>query len=321
VEESKYYSEWESYFIDSDYNTHMIISSLEIFKNNVIILSAFKRIDFSYNYASIFTLNNNKISEIDSLDFSSIDPTLLKLKGMRDEQFWYNENLVVKYDNNYDQLEYSWLVANFNNPQKSSKLKLDKYGNLWDATDYGINEFDGQTWNNYFKGNRFKAICLDNQKNLYASTAPDFDEPGIILKYDYEKWDTIAICSANAKWVPCMQFDKENNLWFGVLSRQAVANESGDGLFKYNGNSFTNFNISNSELPSNSVVEIAIDTENAKWIGTYSGLVKLNSNNELKIFNKDNTPMPFDAIEHIIVDNNDNIWMTIQFHGLARLKE
>ena len=31
--------------------------------------------------------------------------------------------------------------------------------------------------------------------------------PGIILKYNYKTWDTLAICSENAKWVPCMHFD------------------------------------------------------------------------------------------------------------------
>ncbi len=321
-DEPKAYSEWESYFIDNDYNTHMIIASLETLKTNVIIMSALKRIDFSYNYAAIFMFNNKIISEVESADFLSIAPTLNKLKGIRDEQFWYNENLVIKYDKNYEYLEYSWWVANFNNTLKSSQIKLDKFGNLWDATNDGINEFDGQNWNNHFKGNRFWAICLDNQKNLYASTMPDFDEPGIILKYNYEKWDTLVICSTNAKWVPCMHFDIENNLWFGVLSRKNVAPESGDGLYKYDGEIFTNYNIYNSKLPSNSIIDIAIDKHNNKWIGMYSGgLARLNQNNEWKIFNKDNTPMPFEAIEHIVVDNSDNIWMSIQFYGLARLKE
>jgi len=321
-DDHKFYSEWESYFIDNDYNTHMVISSLEMLKTNVIIMSAFKRIDFNYSYAAIFTFNNKIVSKVDSSDFLSIDQTLKKLKGIKDEQFWYNENLVIKYDKNYEYLENSWLSANFNNPQKSSKIKLDKFGNLWDATNDGIIEFDGQNWKNYFKGNRFWAICLDSQKNLYASTLPDFDEPGIILKYNYEKWDTLAICSANALWVPCMHFDNENNLWFGVLSRKNVAPESGDGLYKYDGITFTNYNIYNSKLPSNSIIDIAIDNHNNKWIGMYSGgLAKMNNNNELIIFNKNNTPMPFESIEHIVVDNNDNIWMAIQFYGLARLKE
>lgn len=320
--ETKAYSEWESYFIENDYNTHMVISSLEIIKTNVIIMSAFKRIDFNSSYAAIFTFNNNKISEVDSADFLSLDQTLETLKGINDEQFWYNENLLIKYDKNQEQLVYSWSVASFNNILKSSKFKFDNFGNLWEASNDGINEFNGQNWKNYFKGNIFWAICFDNQNNLYVSTMPGFDEPGIILKYNYEKWDTLAICSANAKWVPCMHFDNENNLWFGVLSRNAVAAESGDGLYKYDGKNFTNYNIYNSKLPSNSIIDIAIDKHNNKWIGMYSGgLAKLNNNNELKIFNKDNTPMPFESIEHIVVDNNDNIWMAIQFYGLAKLKE
>jgi ligand-binding sensor domain-containing protein len=284
-------------------------------------MSAIKRIDFSYNYAGIFTFSNNKINEVDSSDFLTLDPSLKRQKGIRNEHYWYNENLIIRYDESQEQLAYSWLVDN-NDPLKSSQLKTDIFGNLWEASNDGINEFDGQSWKTYFNGNIFWAICFDNQKNLYASTMPEFDEPGIILKYDYEKWDTLVICSANAKWVPCMHFDNENNLWFGVLSRKAVAVESGDGLYKYDGNSVTSFNIYNSKLPSNSIIDIAIDSQNNKWIGMYSGgLAKLNSNKEFKIYDKNNTPMPFESIEHLVVDKSNNIWMAIQFYGLAKLKE
>lgn len=317
----KPYSEWENYFNENDANTHLYISSLGIINPDIIIMSAFKRIDFSYNYTNIFTFSNNEIIEVDSLDFLELDPSLKKQKGIKDVHFWYNENLIIKYDENPEQIMYSWLVA-VNNPLKSSQCKTDSFGNLWEATNDGINEFNGQNWRTHFKGKNFWAICFDEQKNLYASTLPNFDEPGIILKYDYEKWDTILICSSNAKWVPCLHFDKTNNLWFGVLSRNSVAPESGDGLFKYDGNSLINLNINNSKLPSNSVIEITIDTQENKWLGMYSGgLAKLNSKNEIKIYNKNNTLMPFESIEHIVIDRTNNIWMAVQYFGLAKLKE
>ena len=51
------------------------------------------------------------------------------------------------------------------------------------------------------------------------------------------------------------------------------------------------------------------------------GLAKLTDKNEWKLFNSQNTPMPFESIEHILVDDNENIWIAIQFYGLAKFRE
>ena len=311
------YNQWVNYFDENNYKTYYHISSLAMKNNSNIIFSTFGCVDTS----TIMFISNNDLINYDSNQFSLIDESFDFLCLESEKVMWYSNDLVIIHDKNAINCDY-WSISDFNYPKQSSKYKKDSYNNIWLASIDGLKVFDGQNWESYYKGYTFRAICFDNEHNLYASTLPDFDEPGVILKYDYKTWDTLAICSGKAKWVPCMDFDNENNLWFGVLSRWAVIPESGDGLYKYDGNNFTHFHIYNSELPSNSIIDIAIDEYNNKWIGTYSGgLAKLNNNEEWKIFNTDNTPMPFNSIEHIIVDNENNIWLAIQYYGLAKLME
>lgn len=119
-----------------------------------------------------------------------------------------------------------------------------------------------------------------------------------------------------------MHFDNENNLWLGVLSRSNVAPESGDGLYKYDGVNVTNYNIYNSELPSNSVIDIAIDGKNNKWIAMYSGgVAKLGADGSWKIFNTENSPLTNTSVEHIVVDDSNYVWFTVYASGLVKLKE
>jgi ligand-binding sensor domain-containing protein len=118
-----------------------------------------------------------------------------------------------------------------------------------------------------------------------------------------------------------MHFDDENNLWCGVLSRFAVAHESGDGLFKFDGNHITHYHMNNSELLSNSVIDIAIDNDGNIWVATYAGgLAKFTQGGEWEIFHPDNTAMLNTDVESVVVDNDGCIWYG-SIIGLTRFKE
>ena len=321
--ENKLYSEWVNYFDEDNFETHYGISSIVSDNHENIYCSGWaRRNNFTIDIDGIFWLNKDlgAINYIEPLNFSIIDESLIKTT-QGEKQIWHNNSILISFDKNCRH-RYQWDISDLDNKYKSSQYKMDHFGNLWEASADGITMFNGEELTTCFEGNIFYSLCFDHSNNLYASTLPKMEEQGIILKYDYFKWDTLVICSRNAKWVSCMHFDTADNLWFGVLSRWAVTPESGDGLYKYDGENFSNFNIWNSKLPCNSVVDITIDKYNSKWIGTYTGgSIKLNNNHEWKIFNKENTPMPFNSIEHILIDDTDNIWMAIQFYGLARLKE
>lgn len=62
--------------------------------------------------------------------------------------------------------------------------------------------------------------------------------------------------------VQCSLQDKAGNLWFGTTE---------NGLYKYDGKSFTQFLVTNG-LNSNNIYSILEDKDGKIWIGTYAGL-------------------------------------------------
>ena len=324
------YSVWENYFDTVDYETsenRHSIGSMAKYGDNALIYSAFLRLNNYTSYKdALFTLSNNVIVPIDtSKFFMSYNHIFLNEKSI-EKHIYVNDDYLFVYDKN-ESGSQKWLITNLHEKSHSSRGQIDQQGNIWltsnskDIGD-GLHMYNGQTWKTWFDGTTLYSVCFDNNGVLYVSTLPRFDEPGIVMKYDYTKWDTVITCSGNEKWVPCMSFDKENNLWLGVLSRGAVAPESGDGLYKIWGKNVTNYSMYNSKLPSNSVIDIFIDDSDNKWVGTYSGgMAKLSAEGNWKVFNKSNSPIPTNSVEHIIVDNKENIWLASQQFGLSRIKE
>lgn len=316
------YSEWNVYDSIESY-VHFNPTSLALNSGNEIFFSSFVRKDWYSSGYNMFCFRENEIIEIDTSSFFK-EYNILK-ENMYREKIWYNSELMFVEYNRKDNYPF---VSNLINKQRSSPHQIDSKGNIWIASENyyfsnydGIQMYDGDNWHVYFEGTDFWSLCFDLTGSLYASTLPDFDETGVVMKYDYNKWDTVLICSGPAKWIPCMHFDDENNLWCGVLSRNAVAPESGDGLYMYDGDIITHYYMENSELPSNSIVDIAIDKYDNKWIATYSGgLTKLTTDGVWKTFNSENTPMTNLSVECVVVDNNDYVWFADD-SGLTKFRE
>ncbi len=78
--------------------------------------------------------------------------------------------------------------------------------------------------------------------------------------------------------VRCILQDKEGNIWFGIR---------GNGLYKYDGKSFTQFTVKDG-LDCNNIYCILEDKEGKLWIGTEEGLCLYNG----KTFDKIQIPVP-----------------------------
>jgi ligand-binding sensor domain-containing protein len=77
------------------------------------------------------------------------------------------------------------------------------------------------------------------------------------------------------------------------------------------------YNTTNSGLPSNDILDVVIDTNNVKWIGTDSGLVKL-YNQQWTVYNTSNSPLTSNLIWRLAVDKQNNIWIGTIGHGLIK---
>ncbi len=267
-----------------------------------------------YSKEDVLTNFNGTVwTDFDGTSTSVLD-TRFTLKYTSDSLKLWNDNSIII---SYDVYNNKWSVID-NRPSQSAAMKIDQSGNIWWGTKSGLLKYNGSEWETTFKGNYIYSLCFDQNNVLYASTVPRYNlEPGVLLVYKNNIWDTLAICSDTNKWVATMTVDENNNLWFGVLSRATVGHEFGDGLYKYDGQNFTQYSIYNSDIPGNSVVYVTTDIDNNVWVGTYGdGLSILKESNWIN-YNASNSALSGISVEKIIPDNNGNIWAYCQFNGIT----
>ena len=118
--------------------------------------------------------------------------------------------------------------------------------------------------------------------------------------------------------INCLKADKQGNIWIGT---------NGKGLYKYNIKTgellhFSRIfyqNQARSTLKNGYITTIEIDFKGNLWIGTNgSGLTIYNPiEKQLKIFNHDNSHLPFDMILAIHCDKKGQIWVGVMGGGLC----
>jgi ligand-binding sensor domain-containing protein len=105
-----------------------------------------------------------------------------------------------------------------------------------------------------------------------------------------------------------MAVDIYGNTWIATMH---------GGLAKFDGTNWTIYNSSNSGLPNNSVLSIAIDGDGNKWIGTYEGgFVKFDGTNWIT-YNISNSGLPDNTVVSIAIDGNGNKWIGT-YYGLTK---
>ncbi|WP_031529662.1 two-component regulator propeller domain-containing protein [Dyadobacter crusticola] len=216
-----------------------------------------------------------------------------------------------------------WQVYNVADKRKSAALKMDDGGVLWEAMEGGVRCFDGRSWTNHIitglKGSQAVRIVFDGENSLLVSNLPDMGQRGQVMKREGNTWTQVLECDPS-HWVPTMLVDQQNVLWLGVLSRATVGNEFGQGLVRIQAGKWTSYTISNSSIPSNSVVEISEDRNGRLWLGTYSGGVgSFDKESTWSVINKSNSPLPFNSVEFIEFDKKGDMWLGVQFNGIAQI--
>jgi ligand-binding sensor domain-containing protein len=78
------------------------------------------------------------------------------------------------------------------------------------------------------------------------------------------------------------------------------------------------YNKFNSAIPSNSILSVAVDKNNIKWIGTSGeGLVSFDDK-VWKVFNISNSPLPDNSVNVVYVDRFNNKWIGTLNYGLVK---
>lgn len=86
--------------------------------------------------------------------------------------------------------------------------------------------------------------------------------------------------------------DHQGNKWIGVSGDCSGGTRTPGGIVKFDGTTWTVYDQSNSDLPSDIFSSITIDNQGNKWIGTLdSGLAKFDGTN-WTVYNTSNSDLP-----------------------------
>lgn len=219
-----------------------------------------------------------------------------------------------------------WIAVNNRDKiLKSAEAAADEHLNVWAVLQNKLTYITRDTFKvankeDFLPFNSSAKVGYDLQaKQLFVSSLPDDEQDfGIFGYISSMGWQNLYTCKTSREWVSCFLKDPEDNIYLGLLNRQSVGINYGGGLLRFDGNQWQSYTVSNSSLPSNSVVSLCLDKEQNLWIGTYGGgVAKIDKNDSWTIFDFTNSALPGNNIEHMEADQKGNVWVAVQGAGIT----
>jgi ligand-binding sensor domain-containing protein len=183
------------------------------------------------------------------------------------------------------------------------------------ASPTGLGVFDGQNWKNYNKENSdfpsglIEEITFDREGNLWAINGR---ENNGVVKFDGTKWTFFKTENSGLQTnqVRAIAFDNQNNAWFGTPN----------GVVKFDGITWRVFTLKElinssqfsinlrKDVPEPELLSMAIDQNDAVWIGTNGNGVIRMQGDARTVFTVANSPMTSNHVRSIKIDELNRKW-------------
>ncbi|MBI1932434.1 MAG: hypothetical protein HYS24_07835 [Ignavibacteriales bacterium] len=198
---------------------------------------------------------------------------------------------------------YGWTVDRGN----VIDIIVDKNNIKWATSLSGLIKIEGENVSIYNSSNSnipfnsLRKIAIDKQGSIWITS---YLNEGII-KYNGTEWSKF---KKEELFHSNLIIDDSCNCWLGSAWEKS-------SFYKFDGNFWTPYNITNNCLPTNSVVDIYCDNKGKKWFGTIEGLVVIENGNWMifkntDIFKELNPGSIYVSYNNILKDNNDNLLVT-----------
>ncbi len=198
----------------------------------------------------------------------------------------------------------------------ATSLAFDNSNNLWAGTRFsGLMKYENSNWELVDNGgngfNSVKALCTDLNGNLWMETGilyifesySNYYYNNSITRFNGIEFSSyvndLGVVSANE--ISC---DNNNIIWIATNS----------GLLKYYSGTWSG--IYRGDLPSNTVLCVAVDEDNSKWVGTDKG-VAIYDGFEWKLINTDNSQLPSNKVRSIWFEKTGGKTWFATDNGLA----
>lgn len=131
---------------------------------------------------------------------------------------------------------------------------------------------------------------------FFSSCKKDAVEKGSV---DYQVFD-ISNSGLPTNFVNVLSIDNRSNVWIGTFDQ---------GLVKYDGRTWTQYNTGNSSLPNDSVSSLAIDKLNRVWVGTKNGVALLDQHT-WKTYYASNSDLKAENVITLTTDHLNRVWVS-----------
>jgi ligand-binding sensor domain-containing protein len=175
---------------------------------------------------------------------------------------------------------------------------------VWVTSAYGLSRFDGINWtifdtsNTQLISNYTTAVTFDNNGLVWIH---GLNGSPYLLRFDGSTWNAFDTAFCMPPSGHCdMVVDQFNRKWIGSY---------GEGLSVLGDTSCTHFTLSNSQIPSDAILDVFISSSNVLWLASYGmGVIRLDlpvgiqdilPNNGIKMF-----PNPAENVTTVFVDHS-----------------
>ncbi|MES2765521.1 MAG: T9SS type A sorting domain-containing protein [Bacteroidota bacterium] len=234
--------------------------------------------------------------------------------GMYDGNYWtvtQNPNNLVTSEMLFDNRNVLWFSSySFSAPWPDWHLFSLKEGVLkrHDSIRLSLPNF-------YSNGSlSIHDISRDGAGNIWILASASMQSPvkTIIMKYDGQAWSTVEYPNIGLAYtnddggLRRMTFDKQGNMWIWYELRDST-NKEVNGLLKYNGTSWQNFQ-SDENYYSSLNMPLHTDNSGGVWFTAEKSLVRFDGNT-FTSYNSQNSPLPATGGGIVAIDSNDNLWL------------
>ncbi len=256
-------------FSDFDLSTHITFADKAADSYFTSLL-----IDSSHTYATVF-------------GFYIDECGMLLVNG--DSSIFYNHQNVPEM-----------FIPNFVNTPLNY-LTRDAQGNLWMSISTRLLKYNNDEWVYYGANSGIpqyafcRGISLDSNDNLIAA----FNH--VIKKFTNEYWEVVDLSAIYSPDIEIFSFLIDENDHYVIGTRE-------HGIFVYNGLDWQNYTMNNSDLPSNRIWCLEVDSAQNLWAGTDGGLVKYDYE-QWSVYSVENSFIPVaNVIYDIHIDDDNNVW-------------
>lgn len=127
----------------------------------------------------------------------------------------------------------------------------------------------------------------------------EYDTLHLIISIVSCNWTMYSNPNSTAGSYTCMAIDHQNNIWVGG---------DNNGVEKFNGSVWTNYDTTNSNFPSGRVLSLQVDAQDNLWAGLdEGGLVKFDGS-FWTVYNTSNSILQSNYVSRINIDTSGIVW-------------